>query len=570
MESQNLDFDACGELYKRLPDEIIVHENFIRFCGDWFDGGEVVEAMVADDHPDVARDLKLIRLCVKITGVNDVPVILCPAGFPREGIPGYDLVLRKRGTPNIAEVVEPGFVARCHESEDRAESFRSALADFVAVPCFINISGSFVYHDPGREPNDVDVIVKKFRPDGMIQRILEVEIGKATGLPVHVVWEPRGPNWASMPLYDLVLKPSTSDEAMQEAEEPALKVPDPAFIVWKLKAGHEAILLSGDDRSGVSGRTWLLLNERIKEGEPTLAWGRVKFTQETATIPNLSALGPRQTSLDDISRREFAQRKGPFFILRLSLVDAFDTPRELKSETQGRRYTSRAETESHSISESDGVHPGEFFHPQKQSISCLVIGRRKQPASWTLMGMKEPMKPLVGEDAIAAFKELTRSEKTFIFNCAILDDDGNSVAINARGKYAPSDVALRWIPSGAVDPVTKEKNAGPGEWRGTDDPKIWDMAKGWPAPETGVVLYGKTFATRLEPTPKPGEDLVEVQVGEFQEWVDDAGAVRWSWTFPSPVETVLERRPPDSIDAIRKTTRFITEVKEGRMSCPTE
>ena len=198
------------------------------------------------------------------------------------------------------------------------------------------------------------------------------------------------------------------------------------------------------------------------------------------------------------------------------------------------------------------------------SISSLVIGRRKQPAAFADVGLKEPGESVSGRAALAFWRRLIRPEKTFIYRAAIRNDEGKLQELNSRQKYTPDDLELRWVPAGKIDPLTKRKNTGErGEWRGTDDPAVWEMAKGWPQAKEGVYQYAKTFAVRLEPSPVPGRDLIEQSLGELQEWKDEEGKVRWSVTFPTPVATVLEKRPADSIRDLRKTARFISELTEA-------
>ena len=89
-----------------------------------------------------------------------------------------------------------------------------AFADFVYVPDFVCVTGSTLYHEAGHEPNDLDVVVR--RSD--VWSDLEEALAKHLGPEVSCIWEPRGPNWDFVPIYDLVLR--VRRDQLTEAETP--------------------------------------------------------------------------------------------------------------------------------------------------------------------------------------------------------------------------------------------------------------------------------------------------------------------------------------------------------------
>ena len=102
--------------------------------------------------------------------------------------------------------------------------------EFVWVPEFISLGGSVLYDRNGREPNDIDIIVRAdVTPDGRlfiyldpalrlkIERILREKYGD---LPVEWVPSRYGPNWRYKPLYHLVLKPADGEVVRLEELEP--------------------------------------------------------------------------------------------------------------------------------------------------------------------------------------------------------------------------------------------------------------------------------------------------------------------------------------------------------------
>jgi len=85
----------------------------------------------------------------------------------------------------------------------RVVALWEAVEGFVYVPDFVSVSGSFIYHAEGRKPNDIDIIVRAPDRNPAVENALTDIIKGASGLSVHWVYEPRGPNWDSMPLFDL-------------------------------------------------------------------------------------------------------------------------------------------------------------------------------------------------------------------------------------------------------------------------------------------------------------------------------------------------------------------------------
>ena len=214
-----LDRAACDKLLVALPNEIVLIRDYARLTGSFLsdEDGEEVDILLRDKARDPSRDLKLSRIVQSAT--NRVPGFqLAPDGFAESsGLPGYDLVLRKVDGLDMHVVREPEFQARIYGSmrevperlTERRSAIRDSLVDFVCVPQFVSISGSFVYHDPNREPDDIDVVVKsgEARSD-LIESIGEL-VREATEIDPHFVWEPRGPNWTYWPAYDLVCRVSS-------------------------------------------------------------------------------------------------------------------------------------------------------------------------------------------------------------------------------------------------------------------------------------------------------------------------------------------------------------------------
>ncbi len=129
---------------------------------------------------------------------------------------------------------------------------------------------------------------------------------------------------------------SHADTSLGEARVRALKVPDPAFLVGRLKARKEALILSGASHEKLVGEEFVLVNEILKEDEPARAFARVSFTEDPKTINRIEDLGGRRAGVDPLMLREFGEREAPFHILKLKLLKAFAEPKKLATVPPGR------------------------------------------------------------------------------------------------------------------------------------------------------------------------------------------------------------------------------------------
>ena len=122
----------------------------------------------------------------------------------------------------------------------------------------------------------------------------------------------------------------------QEAKERVLKVPSPRFVMNRLKKGQQSFLITGSNRAANEGVKFLLVNERLKKGEPTVAWGRVSFTvgRQFNNITDLSKA--EQDAIDPLVIREFNRRQGPLWLLKFKLINSFAQPKELPKAPPGR------------------------------------------------------------------------------------------------------------------------------------------------------------------------------------------------------------------------------------------
>ncbi|NIO76636.1 MAG: hypothetical protein GTN69_12320, partial [Armatimonadetes bacterium] len=122
-----------------------------------------------------------------------------------------------------------------------------------------------------------------------------------------------------------------------------LKMPDPDHLVKRLVAGNEVGVLSRLSRASFVGQRFVLINERLKEGEPTRAWGVVQLLQGRAIPSGPKAVETLGAKIDSLTAREFRGVPEQVWYHRLALVERYDPPREIKGTVPGRRYTGSIE-----------------------------------------------------------------------------------------------------------------------------------------------------------------------------------------------------------------------------------
>lgn len=102
--------------------------------------------------------------------------------------------------------------------EELAELFERSAQEVVVVPDWLSVTGSYVYAQDGREPNDLDLVARGWvggaGPNLKFQRMY----AEITGKPVQVTVEETGPNWWNVPVYDLVARKKRTLE-VREVEE---------------------------------------------------------------------------------------------------------------------------------------------------------------------------------------------------------------------------------------------------------------------------------------------------------------------------------------------------------------
>jgi len=143
-------------------------------------------------------------------------------------------------------------------------------------------------------------------------------------------------------------RPEIGKAAPPEGALPVLKMPDPAFLIARLRDGDPAGLLSRLPRKARVGLRQFLVNETAPEhaaqangGEPSgvvSVWGVVTLS-EPQELEDLTALPERlRAGLDKFTLAEFSTEKGPIYYVPIRLIAAYDPPIELKRAPRGRRF----------------------------------------------------------------------------------------------------------------------------------------------------------------------------------------------------------------------------------------
>lgn len=140
-------------------------------------------------------------------------------------------------------------------------------------------------------------------------------------------------------------KTETKEEIDYTKEKlPALKLPDPNFIIKRLTYQMTAGLLSTQNREKRIGKSQVLVNELTPlEFDASFAWGIVqqeapqKF-ETFDTIPSELLEG-----LDPYTRKEFGKLDSAIYYLPITLIKSFSPPLKLQKPPSGRRLAGKVD-----------------------------------------------------------------------------------------------------------------------------------------------------------------------------------------------------------------------------------
>ncbi len=184
-------------------------------------------------------------------------------------------------------------------------------------------------------------------------------------------------------------EPNQADDADRQAEQDgnvkarALKVNDPEFLLGRLADDKEALLVTRVTRKSLEGTPFVLVNKKKDDDDPVQAFAVVQFKQEEGTVENLETLGDRVAGIDELSRTDFGEggeKSGQaLYVLKLSLVDKFADPIELKGPPPGRRFGGEVDLERDRLQEAFHIR-GAHWEPVPDSGTCPVSHPNKREA----------------------------------------------------------------------------------------------------------------------------------------------------------------------------------------------
>jgi len=525
------------------------------------------------------------------------------------------------------------------EGVDRDEVIRciEEAGEFVVVRDFVSLVGSVVTAPEGRPAKDVDLVVRDDVPDSSVELKLRRLFPPAIRSKVHMVWDAKGPNWAYLPFYDLVLRKRDELKA-QGVDEPdykpyasgsvekaeAVRLMRP-FVPLKARTGyHQGEFFAVDPLLDLWAAPAFKQGKSVavepkfdgvrltvhKDGDRVAIFTEDKKRDRAAILPDVvedvRKLKDEKLILDGemvwwkdgkpIARHDMMRivvgkdplkgedlRLNAFDILwrnddgpldhmpwaaRQAQLEAAlpDDTRHLKrarpTVAGNRREFLAAVKRARAYPGSEGAMLKLTDAPYDLDgrsgawaklkdvfeLQVVVIGAkkkipskdedadfRKQPGRWSYDGIKDP--------------------SAWTYRVAFLGPRGKLIPIEADETYTESDLKLRWVDKGEKDPVTGQV-ASESQWRGTDDPRLWKMGRGFDARKAGDVQYGTTYNTGIEA--KIG-DVITVTPVLMREFSGPQGRRRYSWTFPIVREATPTRERPDTLEDVRRIVAASSE-----------
>lgn len=213
-----------------------------------------------------------------------------------------------------------------------------------------------------------------------------------------------------------------------------------------------------------------------------------------------------------------------------------------------------------SVYELDGRTTEWAKYKRWKALKCLIIG------------ISKVFPPKINpEDWKTEFRRST----TYIFRCAVLGPDGKTlIPIESKRVLTESDLQLRYVNAGEEDPVTGNI-ATKSEWRGRDDPRLWQMDERFGHRQPGEFAYGQTYAIKVDGEVKLGQ-VIEVAPISLGWFADDDGFVHLTWMHPRVLRVGID--DPSEVTSWERITELIAasgfevpevEVVDGKLKLKT-
>jgi hypothetical protein len=172
----------------------------------------------------------------------------------------------------------------------------------------------------------------------------------------------------------------------------------------------------------------------------------------------------------------------------------------------------------------------------------MIIGRRRVASPVP----KEEAKKLGPEGMMKKLPELLKKSRTWTYRVAFLKD-GKLVPMESTHKLGPVDLKMEWDPEHL-------------KWKGTEDPKYWEMGKGFKDRGVGEYAYANTYNSAFDPPPKIG-DIITVSPAGIKKFTGDDGLPHYTWMFPIIRNLRPERDKPDDVEVIEKLVKASAAVR---------
>lgn len=472
-----------------------------------------------------------------------------------------------------------------HLSEELPESF-------VVTPAWVSLSGSIIYADPARQPNDVDVIVRDTELSAGIQLKLSRIIQSIYRLPPHFVLEPTGPSWSHLPVYDLVAvrrNPLRVEEISEPEFAGEFYKADPSTRPGHYLGQYSA---AGEFYAGEEDQIWEKWARRaVERGTPILvqekfdgfrfhvhhwAGGFKVFSDQgidrAHVFPRLASLLPEDIVFD----AEFVQFVDDDPVERWKMGwmgSAKDPPDPYPKITiyvhdllyaQGKSWTDAPYTER--LKEIERL-----FKNQAWRGYYRILPVKSRPVT-SEVELKEAIAWASAqpgsEGAMLKFADFRYMPKTLAevakfkssveIDCQVI---GWRKVPRAKPKGEPWSraEAFEKLPESLAEsqtyilrvaikdgdrliPLESDSKLTPQDllhdwdperqiWVGTDDPALWSMCPGFPERQVGEYKYANTYAYAFEEPPQCGL-VVTVAPMRFRPFLKEDGSQGYAWMFP--------------------------------------
>jgi len=535
------------KIFKTLPNEFVVLPNWASLSGtSAYPQVEReprdLDVILRQEKLTGTGDLKIHRILAEITE-KDIHLVLCPYGPVWGHIPLYDLVARKKEKLEYVDVGEEEFASRFYKNVTKIKAPEIKL---------IEESRKI---EPGK-PYKLYEVAGEFYSgdeDELWAKIISRNLEK--GVKIWIEQKFDGQRLTIHRDGDQVW--IFTEKGIDRADI----FPEIVSLVKKLPVSRlilDCEFVEYDDEGNPLPRHEMAWIASAKERKPD-AFIRV-FVHDIPYLDENITEWSRSKRLEAMQKLLGKGLKSKFIeivpVVAKEIKD-YETYQKALEWARTQPGSEGAMIKSDFWYKIEGANQGVWKLKNIIEIDVQIIGRYLKPGHWETKGYKEPTEPITGKDALEWIKKLREGEKTYIYRCAIRKDN-KLIPIEADSTVTPSDLELRWVVKGKIDPVTG-KVATKSEWRGIESPEVWEMGLGFTHRKHGETKYGNTYAIKLEPTPDIG-DIITVAPVLIRVFDRKEGGKGISWTFPRVKNAKPELKRPAKVEDVLIAFGIDTDV----------